>query len=75
MTEGENYGIRNIGHYAWDSLRVQKGIVKAPNEIGLNTPSEMMKQCTTLEEFCIVFLYFYKILVKIKILSVIDFKK
>ena len=31
--------------------------------------------CTTLEEFCIVFRCFYKILVKIKILSVIDFKK
>ena len=49
MTEGENYGIRNIGHYAWDSLRVQKGIAKAPNEIGLNTPSEMMKQYSTAE--------------------------
>ena len=31
--------------------------------------------CTTLEEFCIVFLCFYKILLKIKTLSVIDFKK
>ena len=31
--------------------------------------------CTTLEEFCIVFLCFYKILLKIKILSVIDCKK
>ena len=31
--------------------------------------------CTILEEFCIVFVCFYKILVKIKILSEIDYKK
>eukprot|EP00111_Clytia_hemisphaerica_P024731 TCONS_00072897-protein len=44
MDENEKYGIRNIGHYAWNSLRVQKRILKVPNEIGMNTSVDLVEQ-------------------------------